>query len=206
MKPLLFSCLISAFLATGCCNPVPTSSLAVTLKPQETDEWCWAASGQMCMNFLASKLNVTQCDEANKEFGRSDCCNCPTPNHSTCANPGWPQFDKYNFTSSTTANGMALTWDQVREQVYCKNKPFAFAWAWNGGGGHMMVAIGYVTNLGGTNYVVANNPWPPQATTCSGAGGGGALDYDTYDKFVGGPNYDHTHMADIYDITYKGGQ
>ncbi len=43
----------------------------------------------MVMGFLS--VSVTQCDEANKRFGRSDCCNSPTPND--CVNGGWPEFD-----------------------------------------------------------------------------------------------------------------
>ena len=46
------------------------------------------------MEFLGA--SITQCDEANKLFGRTDCCNNPTP--VGCINGGWPEYDKYGFT------------------------------------------------------------------------------------------------------------
>ena len=46
------------------------------------------------MEFLGA--SITQCDEANKRFGRTDCCNNPTP--VGCINGGWPEYDKYGFT------------------------------------------------------------------------------------------------------------
>jgi len=67
--------------------------------------WCWAASGEMTMELLGA--SITQCDEANKRFGRTDCCNNPTP--VGCINGGWPEYDKYGFTFSRTSD-TALTW------------------------------------------------------------------------------------------------
>jgi hypothetical protein len=179
------------FLA-GCCNPGASASLPVPLDGQQTAMWCWAASGQMTMNYIHPASSVQQCDEANKEFGRSDCCNSPVPN--ACINGGWPQYDKYNFSASTTSDA-ALSWGDVQSQLSCSQKPFAFSWHWNGGGGHMMVATGYLT-IDGTNYISVNNPWPPTI---------GVQEIYTYDKYVGGPSYDHTHWNDFYNITYKGG-
>jgi Papain-like cysteine protease AvrRpt2 len=171
----------------GCpCQPTDTESLAVPLHAQETSMWCWASSGQMVMNYLGG--SVVQCDEADKEFGKTDCCNSPTPGG--CVQGGWPQPDKYGFTADTTAD-TALTWDQVRDQIFCKKKPFAFSWHWPGGGGHMMVAMGY-TMIGGVNYVEVNNPWPPNV---------GDHYTHTYDDYVSGS--DHTHWNDYYNFTKK---
>src|SRR5215208_2563397 len=62
--------LIIAFMLTlvGCCRPEVMATQAVTLRPQETSMWCWAASGEMAMDFLGT--DVSQCDQANKRFGR----------------------------------------------------------------------------------------------------------------------------------------
>ena len=189
MKRLFLVGCLALLLQVGCtCTPEVINTQAVTLRPQETSMWCWAASGEMCMDFLGT--NVSQCDEANKRFGRNDCCNNPVPN--ACINGGWPEFDKYNFTFTRTSN-TALTWDQVKEQIYCKRKPFAFSWHWivNGvpSGGHMMVVRGYVS-LNGTNYVYVNDPWAPNV---------GEQRIQTYDSYVTGTNY--THWDDFYDIT-----
>lgn len=185
MKRLFLVGCLAVLLQVGCtCTPEAINTQAVTLRPQETSMWCWAASGEMCMDFLGT--NVSQCDEANKRFGRNDCCNNPVPN--ACVNGGWPEFDKYNFTATRTSN-TALTWDQVKEQIYCKRKPFAFSWHWNTGGGHMMVVRGYVS-LNGTNYVYVNDPWAPNV---------GEQRIQTYDSYVTGTTY--THWDDFYDIT-----
>lgn len=187
---------VSVYIYTVCtkpavCTPLAQSHLAVTLRPQQTGMWCWAASGQMVMEFLG--VSVQQCTEANNEFGRTDCCNSPTP--SGCVNGGWPEFDKYGFTFQRTSN-LALTWDQVRTEVSdaaaCSRRPFAFSWHWPGGGGHMMVAIGYQT-VGGVNYVEINDPWAPNV---------GDHRFLTYDFYVASAG-DHTHWDDFYQITRK---
>ena len=146
--------------------------------------WCWAASGQMVMEFLG--VNVTQCDEANKRFGLNDCCNAPSPNR--CVNGGWPEFDKYGFTFQKTANA-PLSWEAVKSQLDCQRKPFAFAWHWSGGGGHMMVVTGYVV-IDDVNWVYVNDPWPPNV---------GDRYTKSYDDYVSGS--DHTHWNDYYNVT-----
>lgn len=178
--------------------------LPVALQWQETSEWCWAASGQMIMNYRGP-VNVPQCYEANQEFGHSDCCSSPTP--ASCVNPGWPQFSTWHFDSKSTAWGTPLSWAQVEGQINA-DRPFMFSWAWNGGGAHAMVAKGYynISFFGiSLNWVVVDNPWPPEGHFVSGnAGGpfGGDLEVVTYSEFVGGPGYDHTHGADVYDVTH----
>jgi hypothetical protein len=206
---LSLAILMVMIIMLGCCRPALIGALPVTLHPQETSNWCWAASGQMIMDYLGH--NVPQCTQANNRFGRSDCCNidlCPPPteaphydkyrNCDNCACGGWPEFDKYGFTFKRT-HGAALTWDQVREQLSnqpcCKKRPFAFSWGWIGSStGHMMVAKGYVT-LNGVNYVDILDPWSPCV---------GDERLITYDFYVADPA-DHVHWDDFYDITYTGG-
>jgi hypothetical protein len=168
----------------SCCTPKPSYTLDVALRPQETSMWCWAASGQMCMQFLGK--SVTQCDEANKQFGRSDCCNSPVPGD--CVNGGWPEFAKYNFKSDRTSN-TALSWDALKKQIYCSRRPVAYCWPWTGGGGHMMVALGY-SEINAQKWVLINNPWAPNV---------GETTFISYDEYVSAS--DHTHWDDFYNIT-----
>jgi len=175
----------------ACCSPGTLGQQPVTLHPQQTSEWCWAASGEMVMDFLGH--DVAQCVEANNEFGRSDCCTSPVPN--LCVNGGWPEPQKYHFTAATTADA-PLTWVQIKDQVACRKEPFAFSWHWLGGGGHMMVVTGYAEAIAGTNWVTINDPWPPPSTTSPG-GGQRPI---TYDEYVSGS--DHTHWNDYYNWTY----
>ncbi len=184
---LILRGLIVGVFVGACCNPPDNiGSVADNLSAQQTSMWCWAASGKMVMDYLGA--TVTQCDEANKRFGRTDCCNSPTP--AACVNGGWPEFDKYGLKYDMTSNA-ALSWDQVKGQIYCRKEPFAFSWHWSGGGGHMMVATGYAT-VGNTHYVCVNNPLPPNV---------GDQYCHTYADYVSGT--DHTHWNDYYNVAKK---
>ncbi len=182
----------AALWSTCCCSPATISSLAVGLRPQETSMWCWAASGEMVMDFLGT--NVTQCDEANKRFGRTDCpcsqCSNPIADP-PCVIGGWPEFDKYGFKFKRTSD-TALTWAQLQEELaedtYCGKTPIAYSWHWTGGGGHMMVARGYVT-ANNQNFVAILDPWGPCA---------GDDRIITYAAYVSGGGY--THWDDFYEI------
>lgn len=161
--------------------------LPVSLYAQETNQWCWAASGQMIMNYLG--YPVRQCEQANHASGRTDCCNSPTP--ASCVFSGWPDLNRYGFNSTTTSYGTALSWDSLRYEIANNRRPVAFSWAWTGGGGHMMVAIGART-VGTSNFVTMNDPWSP--------GWGGQSDL-LYSAFVSGSGY--SHMSDIYNIVHR---
>lgn len=181
----------------GCCYPNVSESLSVTLHPQETNSWCWAASGQMVMDYLGH--DVSQCTQANNRFGRNDCCNSPVPN--ACVRGGWPEFSKYGFTSIHTSDA-ALSWDDLKKEISrsnsCGNRPFCFTWHWTNGGGHMMTAIGYksLSLLGMTlNFVEVNDPWPPNV---------GTHKWISYSSYVSGD--DHTHWDDYYQVRYIGGK
>ena len=183
---------------SGCCDPGPTETLTVTLRPQETSMWCWAASGQMVMEYHGT--SVSQCTQANNRFGRTDCpcgqCG-PTPvpqvscAQGSCVCGGWPEFAKYGFDFTRTTN-QALSWSQLRDEISrnsgCGNRPFAFTWAWTGNGGHMMVAHGYQT-VDGTDFVSILDPWSP----CNGD-----ARIITYAHYVSGPNY--SHWDDFYQV------
>ena len=150
------------------------------------------------MGYLGT--NVAQCTQANNRFGRNDCCNialCPNPvqNHA-CVTGGWPEFNKYGFQSTHTTNA-ALSWGDLKKEIsdssYCGHRPFAFTWAWPGGGGHMMVAMGYTTiRLAPVtlNLVEMFDPWSP----CIGD-----HRFITYDYYVQSPGH-HTHWDDYYQV------
>jgi len=186
------------FLASdGVCKTPLISSLAVTLHAQETGDWCWAASGQMIMDYL--RHSVSQSTQANNRFGRTDCpssqCSRAVASPS-CMGGGWPEFRRYGFSFKKTSN-TALTWDQLRNEVAnahsCGQRPFVFSWHWPQDGGHMMVINGYVT-VEGKNYVSVLDPIP----VCRGDAR--IIPYEFYDSSPG----DHTHWDDYYDIQYTG--
>ncbi len=168
MKPpkILFVifCLLIIVLAHGCCNPEIAGNVPNTLRPQETNNWCWAATTQMLASHLG--ISVTQCDLANHRFGKTNCCNeqttgTPCPKTNDCNTPGWLELDYagVKFSESSTA----LSWADLQKQIYCSKKPMGYAYGTSGVVGHVLVVKGYVT-AGGTDWVILNDPWSP----CSG--------------------------------------
>lgn len=180
----------AVFLCARCACTKPISEvLPVPLDAQQTDSWCWAAGGEMTMEFIGGG-SVEQCDEANKQFGQKDCCK--TPLSVLCNRGGLPEYAKFNF--SYTAS-WALSWDQLVEQIHCKRKPFGLSWRWPEGGGHFMVARGYIDDAG-FHFVLMNDPWPPPTVFSPG----GDFVWMTYDEYVQRPGH-HLHMIDYSDIT-----
>ena len=59
---------LPVIVVAGCCSPEVASTLPVAMRAQETSMWCWAASGEMTMEYLGAP-DIRQCDEANKRFG-----------------------------------------------------------------------------------------------------------------------------------------
>lgn len=154
-------CGLILLFISSCCKPEVTGSVANTLRPQETNNWCWAATTQMLAAHAG--VTVTQCSLANQRFGRTDCCNpqndnasCPKTNN--CNMPGWLMLTECGLTFNETEP--ALSWESLRKQIYCSKKPMGYAYGTPGVVGHVVVVKGYLT-LNGTNYVVLNDPWAP---------------------------------------------
>jgi hypothetical protein len=171
------------------CQPTSRKILNVSLKSQQTDQWCWAASGQMVTGFLQHE--VSQCLQANNALGLSGIDCCASPMSDECVQPAWPEFGKYGFNVQRTSN-QALTWAELTSQISCKNNPVAFSWGWTGGGGHMMVVRGYSVSRRGARYVYVNDPWEPNI---------GNQRLISYDDYVSGT--DHNHWDDFYDFAYQ---
>jgi hypothetical protein len=185
--------------------PVKIHSLPVRLRPQETENWCWAACGQMVMEYLGR--NITQCEQANNRYALTDCCtrglislrpdllqdDSSVIAYANCARPGWPEFRKYDFAFKRTSNA-ALKWNELKAQLSggpnSRGRLVVFSWRWNRGGGHMMIAKGY-TSIDGQNYVIVLDPWP------ANKGDEIIIPYSAYVEDPG--NY--SHWDDFYDLS-----
>ena len=196
MKQKLLLKLLSFFFIihlSGCCKPEIIGNVPNTLRPQETNNWCWAAVTQMLAQHFS--IAVNQCDLANHRFGKTNCCNqqndgaaCPKTND--CNTPGWLELDFAGVKFSETAT--ALTWDNVRSKIFCGKKPMGYAYGTSGVVGHVVVVKGYIT-VGGTNYVVLNDPWSP----CNGQ-----ERLITYAEYAD-PTGSSTHWNTWYDLAKK---
>lgn len=167
--------------------------LNVPLYGQQTNVWCWDASSLMVIKYYRPFSTLKQCDLANQATNVNNCCNNPFP--TICIHTGWEMLSNNGFGFSDS--GSALSWNDLRAQINAKT-PVLYAWGWNGGGGHMMVAVGYYT-LFRQRYVQINNPWPPS----SGSSSGGAQESYTYAAWVGGSGYDHIFWHDWYNVVDK---
>jgi len=165
--------------------------LPMTLYAQQTNMWCWAASGEMIMTYLGTAANVSQCIQANNYNNRADCCN----NFQNCVLGGWPEFDSYGFDFIWTNWGTALSFAQLKTE-FQNNRPVGFCWGWAvGGGGHYMTARGVYVDAAGTQFVYVFDPAPWNAD--KNAGGSARL--ITYAEFVAVPG-DHGTWINDYNI------
>jgi Peptidase_C39 like family len=184
--------LAAALFIGGCCKPEIAGNVPSTLRNQETNMWCWAATTQMLAQHFS--ITINQCNLANDVLGRTDCCNgqnsgsnCPRVN--VCAEPGWVEIDRAGLKSKTTSTG--LSWEDLRKQIYCAKKPMAYAYGGTGIG-HVLIIKGYIT-VGNTNYVILNDPWSPCA---------GQERLITYAEYVD-PSGSINHWETWYDVEKK---
>ncbi len=151
--------------------------------PSGDDQWCWAASGEMVMDFLG--VDVTQCDQANQRFNQTTCCQSSPP--IACVQTGWPEFDEYDFTFEKT-NHAHLCWDQIVNQISNERAPFCFTKKWTGNGGHMLVVYGYL-EIDGERSLLVHDPLPVNVGTSS---------IIPYEEYISGADF--THWNDYYQI------
>ncbi|MCP4609470.1 MAG: hypothetical protein GY845_12220 [Planctomycetes bacterium] len=186
--------LLAAVYMLGCpCEPEIIGSVPNVLHPQQTNNWCWAATTQMLAQHVG--IYVTQCDLANHRFGRTDCCNnqntnsdCPKTDN--CNMAGWLELDYagVKFDESSAAR----TWAQLQDEIYCEENPMGYAYGTPGVVGHVVVIKGYIT-VAGTNYVVLNDPWGPCV---------GSERLITYNQYAN-PAGTATHWRTWFDLEKK---
>lgn len=124
--------------------------LPVARVAQLTDNWCWAASGEMILNHYQSPRS--QCEQATHALGRS-CCpprNCGEPlADPDCDFGSFPMLESYGF--DVYARRAPLTMERIKKEIACREAPIAFSWKYdwvvNDGVsqpvGHMAVIVGY---------------------------------------------------------------
>lgn len=190
---IVFMFAISLLALGGCCRPEIIGNVPNGLRPQETSNWCWAATTQMLAQHL--NISVNQCDLANHRFNQNNCCNAQNPGTSCpktvdCNRPGWLELDFAGVAFSET--GTALSFDALKKQIFCSKKPMGYAYGTSGVVGHVLIIKGYVT-VASTSYVVLNDPWNP----CTGQER--LITYAEYQD----PSGTSTHWNTWYNIQKK---
>ncbi|HLK16529.1 MAG TPA: papain-like cysteine protease family protein [Fimbriimonadaceae bacterium] len=181
--------------------------LPVPLFGQQTNSWCWAASGQMVMKYFG--VSESQATQATYQFGTKAGVNCadnPTP--PACISGGSVEIAHYGFTFSQLGGNSCLTPAQIEDQVYTRDEP----WIINPnspGFGHVLVAVGFINleNIVPNLYFVGiNDPWPAVATYNSQGQPTGPVNgdfywepYDCYQEGVW-EGTKHSEGYDLYNI------
>lgn len=177
MKPLprLAVCLLMLIVLFGCALPAAAQAIgfvSVPLIGQKTNVWCWAASGEMTMEYFG--VNVQQCTQATYQFGQAagaNCCNNPIPG--VCISGGQVEIGHYGFTYQQLGGLSALTHAQIQDQISTRHEP----WIFNpycadqskcGQWGHVLTGVGYfspffpaIAALPEFFFIFVNDPWPP---------------------------------------------
>ncbi len=202
----VFGFCLTSYLA-GCCRPGLSGDVPNTLRPQETNNWCWAAITQMLAEHLS--ISTNQCTLANMRFGgqnefEANCCTeqtrgTPCPKTSDCDLPSQLALAYVNMTASESST--ALSWSNIKSQIACAGKPMAYGYGTKGAVGHVVIVRGYtvipavtVRGAGGsTSYLVLDDPAP----ACTGQ-----QRLITYAEYVD-PAGSATHWTTYYDIARR---
>lgn len=147
-KPLTFAA-ASANCNSNNANAVMKKALLI---PPDDNNWCWAASAQMAMDFLEPNVDHSQCLQANESLGREDCCDMPRPEGCAQGGGGIPPLQGFSSVLSQGPLGV----DDVATELCVENRPFLMVGAGVAGGRHMTIAVGYDS---AANVLVVNNPW-----------------------------------------------
>lgn len=185
---LLIACCSAGVSSAQACDK-RACVLDVPLIPQEQPYWCWAASAQMVMwSFGKFGREYEQCTQVANAYMQPDCCSNPT--RKECSKGGWPEFAKYGFSDFKRTNAAALTQKQILDHIFSQRKPFAFSWKYRGGGGHIMVIIGYEW-VGKQLFLVVNDPRDRVEVRAK-------TKFLPYDEYVQSSEY--SHWDDFYDL------
>jgi hypothetical protein len=80
------------------------------------------------------------------------------PKTDDCNKPGWPELDFVGVKASETT--AALSWNNLKEQLFCNQNQMGYAYGTPGVVGHVVVINGYTIG-DHTNYLQVYDPWYP---------------------------------------------
>jgi hypothetical protein len=175
-------------------KPPDRFTLPVTLRAQETELWCWAATGQMTMEFLGKP--ISQGEQADIVLGRHDCCGHPCPR--ACVRGGSIVLIPFGFTFDLSSQPPDE--EELVRQLHTLRKPVPFFWQYPGGGGHAAVVVGYARQPDGAFLVECLDPWPPPGKDRRSWSGGQRI-FMPYPRWA--RDYDHVFGGALVNVTRK---
>ncbi|MDR4465871.1 MAG: hypothetical protein MRJ66_16565 [Nitrospira sp.] len=138
---------------------------AVHPEPQETRDWCWAATSKSVMAYYNEKIGKethSQCQVVSHSinFGVSEADCCPSESASAkpeCMGGGWPSnaLGRHGFDYQVVQEPID-NWKVLTTEI-CENGPFLYITELRGGGKHALVAAGYGMSSG-QQFVLIHDP------------------------------------------------
>lgn len=198
--------------AWGAQSAQPQSAFVmVKLIPQQEQNWCWAAGGEMVMQYFGeSGAIVRQCAQATFQFAG-------TPGNDCCSQPASPNCDKggnviilcprYGFKGRQLGPSSALGYAQIEDQITKRKSPWIFSpYCETTGWGHVLVGSGYYWPSQPLFFILVHDPWPVDV------GSSYLLPYWEYREgcwwgngnCTGNPRTIYSEGYDIYDIVPPG--
>jgi len=197
-------------------------TLGLLYSPQASgaENWCWAASGQMVMEWLREQPEKTcQCRQAGQVLGVKGCCasssSClpaeDVPRE--CDEPRWPAFAEapatYRYDYKTTCDGLPnrqddlacegkpLGWHDLANEL-CAGRPVLASFRSRGSPrGHMVVVKGFSTHPSRRVLLTDPRQLCPPGRDCEGEIDEGFwLSYEEFAAGWGG----RAHWVDFYGI------
>ena len=128
-----------------------TIRLNFNMEPQQQTNWCWAAVSKSVAAYYEPATTWTQCEVANGERGRTDCC---TNGSSADCN----QYGTLNTALQRVGHldrmvSAPATFTEMYDEVR-RGRPVGARTAWAGGGAHFLAIIGSV----GGGFLAVDDP------------------------------------------------
>jgi hypothetical protein len=129
--------------------------------PQEKSNWCWAAATDMVAEYYYRQTKeVKQCELASNLFGLSDCCKSDPSSSSGKCNQGCEVTDVSAVFETLKIEAQfrnrSLTLKELQLEIDAK-RPVQVGFEWTGGGGHVVIVIGYGRDEAG-DFLIVNDP------------------------------------------------
>ncbi|WP_456763885.1 papain-like cysteine protease family protein [Bradyrhizobium sp. USDA 4463] len=158
------------------CDPIKLGSvhdstwkaLDFHLEYQEKTNWCWAALAVSVAKTYVSSGKYSQCEIANGELGRTDCCKqdkdepCNVFGYLMSSLNRLDRFEQWNVRRPEKSERLRL---QVRDAIQAEfrseidqGRPLCARIAWLGGGAHFVAIYGYAGDTE-VDAVAIADPW-----------------------------------------------
>ena len=126
--------------AVGLQYVVGDIDLIFTMQAQQQSNWCWAAVSTSISHFYDSTSSWTQCEVANTQLGRTDCCGAGASG--ACNVYGYLDLGLQEVGHFDHLQNGTVTFQALRNEIVA-SRPLGIRVAqWSGGGAHFIAAIG----------------------------------------------------------------